>query len=196
MAVGKDGADAPKGPRHGARGMGTILPSHYGPGSQWGKPYYHLGQECEKNNVPKPSARTPMTIARSASSQTRLNDVRREKFLHVYSDPPSARSCRVAYGANNAPIDGMSHYTKIGSKHLCEPRGDHPIALARSSSSPEVPWGRRRELLKDQTPHHFNAAFTTTSGEVGRFYHHHLMRDPNMFPKSRYDWIDDRANTH
>ncbi|CAJ1399533.1 unnamed protein product [Effrenium voratum] len=65
-------------------------------------------------------------------------------------------------------MDSHSHYTKVGSKHLCDPRPDHPHALARNISVPSLhPYNERRALLRDPTPWHFNENFSTSNDSYG-----------------------------
>lgn len=164
---------------------------HFGAGSQHGKPYYHLGQECEKANVPRGNNRNPLDLSKTALARTKCNDRHSETTLHAFGDPLTHRSCRVSYNKDGMCMDSSSHYTKIGSKHLCAPRPDHPSALHRGHSMPEIhPWSRRRDQLRDPTPSYFNAAFSTTSDQVGKFYSAPLMTAPSAskFPKAQYDW--------
>eukprot|EP00928_Gymnodinium_smaydae_P088683 TRINITY_DN72746_c0_g1_i1.p1 TRINITY_DN72746_c0_g1~~TRINITY_DN72746_c0_g1_i1.p1 ORF type:complete len:188 (-),score=31.28 TRINITY_DN72746_c0_g1_i1:197-760(-) len=169
----------------------STLTSHFGPGSQWGKPYYHLGQECEKPGVPRGTVGDPLGLSRSASSQTRINEWHKAKTLRVFADPPSARSCVVTRNKDGLVMDSLSHYTKIGSKHMCAPRPDHSHALHRSMTNPEIhPWSRRRDQLRDPTGAHFNAAFSTTTDEIGKFYHSHMIADPGLLPKAKFEWFE------
>jgi len=168
--------------------------SHNGPGSQWGKPYYHLGQECEKAGVPRGTLKDPLSLARTQMHQTRLNIPAREKTLHVFNDPPSACSCVVSYNKDGLTMDSQSHYTKIGSKHMCLPRPDHQHAMHRSMSEPSIhPWGKRRSQFRDPTPSYMNAAFSTTSDEVGKYYSAPMTKDHSKFPRNNYDWYGTKA---
>lgn len=89
-------------------------------------------------------------------------------------------------------MDSHSHYVKIGSKHMCDPRPDNSDSLRRSMSLPGVhPWDTRRSLLRDPTPWHFNAAFSTTSDGYGKFYSSHMLNNvtyPSVFKRHNFDW--------
>mmetsp|Transcript_60539 Transcript_60539/g.131188 ORF Transcript_60539/g.131188 Transcript_60539/m.131188 type:complete len:187 (-) Transcript_60539:212-772(-) len=172
----------------------ATLPSHYGPGSQWGKPYYHLGQEYERPPRSRSCAGSPLDLSRTAKCQTTLNRRVKERHLRVFGDPPSARSCVVSCNKDGTAMDSLSHYTKVGSKHMCGARPDHHSSLSRSHSEPGVPWGQRRSLLRDPTPWYFNAAFTTTSDGYGKFYHSPVMANPSLLPRERFDWLREKES--
>mmetsp|Transcript_72487 Transcript_72487/g.125727 ORF Transcript_72487/g.125727 Transcript_72487/m.125727 type:complete len:193 (-) Transcript_72487:132-710(-) len=173
----------------------TTHSAHFGPGSQHGKPYFHLGQECHRFDQPLPHPRSPLGLGHTAHRQTRGNNRHRENTLRVFGDPPSARSCHVSYNKDGLTMDSHSHVTKIGSKHMCEPRADHSLSLHRSLSNPEIhPWSRRRDQFRDPTPWHFNAAFSTTADGVGKFYHSEMMPNKNMLPRDRFDWFHTKGN--
>merc|ERR1712113_947592 len=92
-------------------------------------------------------------------------------------------------------MDSQSHYTKIGSKHMCDPRPDHSHSLHKSLSVPELhPWNNRRSQFKNPTPWHFNAAFSTTSDQVGQCYHSHLVSEPGLKNRTRFDWRSTENN--
>eukprot|EP00439_Symbiodinium_sp_Y106_P018164 s500_g2.t1 len=163
--------------------------SHFGPGPQWGKPFYPMGQECEKMNVPRSRGSNPLSLSATASFQCQPN-TRFERTVHKLHDPPSARSCIVSHNQDGLFMDSMSHYTKVGSKHLCDPRPDHPSALARGVSVPSLhPYNERRALLKDPTPWHFNEAFTTSNDCYGLFYSSHMIKDPTVHRRNNFDWV-------
>lgn len=188
--------------------------SHFGPGSQWGKPYYPLGQECEKpigaqqvqppgtpltrysapdsTSVPAPCIRDhPLDLSYTRHRRSCPNQRHREKTLRVFGDPPSSRSCVVTHNKDGLVMDSLSHYQKIGSKHFIDPRPDHSLTLHKSLSSPHInPWNHRRAQFCDPTPWHFNAAFSTASDEIGKFYSAPLMkeRDSRSLPRMKYDW--------
>mmetsp|Transcript_14420 Transcript_14420/g.36388 ORF Transcript_14420/g.36388 Transcript_14420/m.36388 type:complete len:193 (-) Transcript_14420:105-683(-) len=167
----------------------TTHASHIGPGSQHGKPYYPHGQECYKVSVPGPSARAPLDVRGTARWQTRPNNRYEERTLHVFGDPPTHRSCVASHNKDGGLMDSQSHYLKVGSKHMCDPRPDHSFSMHRSMSLPDRhPWEARRGQLRDPTPWHFNAAFSTTSDGVGKFYHSHLMTDKLLHSQTRYNW--------
>eukprot|EP00931_Biecheleriopsis_adriatica_P065810 TRINITY_DN40284_c0_g1_i1.p1 TRINITY_DN40284_c0_g1~~TRINITY_DN40284_c0_g1_i1.p1 ORF type:complete len:182 (+),score=15.64 TRINITY_DN40284_c0_g1_i1:69-614(+) len=163
-------------------------PTHFGPGSQWGKPYYSLGQEFEKVNVPKGSARNPLSLSGTAGWQTSLNQRHKEVTLKVFGDdPPTHRSCVVSIADNGNTLDSVTHTHKVGSKHLIQSHPTRsPVPLGRSASMPHS----RRTLLKDPTPWHFNAAFTTSNDGYGKFYSSHLIKDPYVSKRStkHFDW--------
>lgn len=164
------------------------LPSHFGPGSQWGKPFYPMGQECEKINVPRSRGTNPLSLSATASWQC-LPNTRFERSMRVLHDPPSARSCIVSHNAEGLFMDSQSHYTKVGSKHLCDPRPDHPHALARTISVPSMhPYNERRALLHDPTPWHFNDAFTTSNESYGLFYSSHMLKQPMVMRRNNFEW--------
>eukprot|EP00929_Paragymnodinium_shiwhaense_P112001 TRINITY_DN80251_c0_g1_i1.p1 TRINITY_DN80251_c0_g1~~TRINITY_DN80251_c0_g1_i1.p1 ORF type:complete len:188 (-),score=23.48 TRINITY_DN80251_c0_g1_i1:112-675(-) len=166
-----------------------IYASHYGSGSQHGKPYYHLGQECEKVSVPRNTVRMPLDLSQTEKFRTKINDPRRERTLHMFTDPPSARSCVVSHNASGGVMDSQSHWTKVGSKHMQQNRPDHQYAMARGHSDPAIhPWSQRRAQLRDPTPSFYNRAFSTTSDQLGKFYSSPLITDPSAFPKQRFDW--------
>eukprot|EP00440_Ansanella_granifera_P007690 gb/GFBE01008320.1/.p1 GENE.gb/GFBE01008320.1/~~gb/GFBE01008320.1/.p1 ORF type:complete len:187 (+),score=17.10 gb/GFBE01008320.1/:1-561(+) len=164
-------------------------PSHFGPGSERGKPFYICGQECEKVNVPKGSARLPLSLSGTAKWQCAPNQRHKERTLRVFGDPPSHRSCVVSHNKDGLVMDSTSHYTKVGSKHMCDPRPDHSHALHRSMTLPDMhPWDTRRAILRDPTPWHFNAAFSTTNDGYGKFYSSHLLTEPSVMKRSNFDW--------
>mmetsp|Transcript_10279 Transcript_10279/g.25781 ORF Transcript_10279/g.25781 Transcript_10279/m.25781 type:complete len:174 (-) Transcript_10279:72-593(-) len=170
--------------------------TYYGPGSQWGKPFYHQGQECEKINLPRASpSRGPLDLSTSAHMQTRANDRLQESSLRIFADPPTHRSCHAAHNKDGGMMDSHSHYVKVGSKHMCDPRPDRSSSMTRSMSVPGVhPWDARRVQMRDPTPWHFNAAFTTTSDGVGKFYHSHLMTQKLLHPRQKHDgWAHTKA---
>mmetsp|Transcript_27724 Transcript_27724/g.56084 ORF Transcript_27724/g.56084 Transcript_27724/m.56084 type:complete len:225 (+) Transcript_27724:34-708(+) len=187
--AGKPGASAPPAPTGkaeapafvgGFRGApvrtNSVHPSHYGPGSQWGKPYYRLGQECEKTLG---DTKSLMSLDGTMLQQTRTNDRAKERTLTVFADLPSHRSQRVSFNKDGLAMDSQSHYVKIGSKHASEVRPDHSYAAYRSASLPHLhPYGDRRGQVKDPTPWHFNAAFSTTADGIGLFYSGSLAPDP------------------
>mmetsp|Transcript_72144 Transcript_72144/g.204517 ORF Transcript_72144/g.204517 Transcript_72144/m.204517 type:complete len:199 (-) Transcript_72144:67-663(-) len=159
--------------------------THFGPGTERGGPYYHLGQECHKAEVPRGNPLAPLDLSATKSLQRRANDATRERTLHVFRDPPSARSCRISHNKDGLVMDSHSHYTKIGSKHLCDPRSDHTHALKRATSNsaslPDLrshPSNLRRSMLRDPAPYMMNAAFSTSSSVIGQCYHKHLAPDP------------------
>lgn len=168
--------------------------SHFGPGSQWGKPYYALGQQCEKPGMPAPTIRDhPMELSHTTLRRSLPNCRHREKTLRIFGDPPSARSCVVTHNKDGLVMDSLSHYAKIGSKHHCDPRPDHALTLHKSLSSPNVnPWNTRRAQFSDPTPWHFNAAFSTASDEIGLFYRAPKMSETDRcrLPRTRHDWYD------
>mmetsp|Transcript_36593 Transcript_36593/g.105441 ORF Transcript_36593/g.105441 Transcript_36593/m.105441 type:complete len:177 (+) Transcript_36593:124-654(+) len=171
--------------------MPTTYPSHYGPGSQHGKPYYPLGQECFKPPPSRGPQSSPMRLDRTAHQQTAPNDRHRERTLHVFGDPPTHRSCVATHNKDGGLMDSHSHYTKIGSKHMCDPRPDHSLSMHKSMSLPGIhPWESRRGQLRDPTPWHFNAAFSTTSDAIGKFYSSHMMSDPMLLSRTRFNWTD------
>ena len=89
----------------------STLSSHFGPGSQWGKPFYPMGQECEKVNVPRSSK----VLSLSATAQWQcLPNSRLERTVRKLHDPPSARSCIVSHNPDGLFMDSQSHYTKAG----------------------------------------------------------------------------------
>jgi len=168
--------------------------SHFGTGSEHGKPYYNLGQECEKLHVPRGNPRSPLSLSGTKHRQTRLNDCRNERLLHAFGDPPTHRSCVASYNKDGGLMDSQSHYSKIGSKHMCNPRADHPSAVARSQSMPQIhPWESRRKQFRDPTPWHFNAAFSTSSDGIGKFYSSHLIKDQLLLSRTRFDWVDSKT---
>eukprot|EP00930_Biecheleria_cincta_P095163 TRINITY_DN87173_c0_g1_i1.p1 TRINITY_DN87173_c0_g1~~TRINITY_DN87173_c0_g1_i1.p1 ORF type:complete len:190 (+),score=18.66 TRINITY_DN87173_c0_g1_i1:88-657(+) len=170
----------------------TTHATHFGPGSQWGKPYYELGQECAKDRVPVGSARHPLSLSGTASWQCTPNQRRREvQTLRRFDDPPSARSCVVSTNKDGLVMDSQSHYVKIGSKHMCDPRPDNNHSLGRSMSLPCHPWDTRRSLLRDPTPYHFSAAFSTTSDGYGKFYSSHMLDKrtyQSVVKRHNFDW--------
>eukprot|EP00913_Durusdinium_trenchii_P017311 g16279.t1 len=143
----------------------TTLPSHFGPGSQWGKPYYPMGQECEKVHVPRSRGTNPLSLSATANWQC-VPNTRFERTMHVLHDPPSSRSCVVSHNPDGLFMDSQSHYTKVGSKHLCDPRPDHPHALARTISVPSM--------------HPYNERL---------FYSSHLIQEPTVHRRNNFDWI-------
>jgi len=164
----------------------SLHASHYGPGSQWGKPYYRLGQECEKV---RPGTGSPLNLDATLFAQTRINDRLKERTLSVFADLPSQRSQRVSLNKEGSSMDSRSHYVKIGSKHMSEVRPDHPHALHRSASLPHLhPYDHRRAQFKDPTPWHFNAAFSTTSNGIGIFYSSDKVADPLLRQRATMHW--------
>uniref|UniRef100_A0A7S1WMY2 Uncharacterized protein n=1 Tax=Alexandrium catenella TaxID=2925 RepID=A0A7S1WMY2_ALECA len=160
---------------------------HFGPGSQWGKPYYRLGQECEKSLG---STRSPMALDSTLLQQTRTNDRIKEKTLCVFADLPSHRSHNVSFNKDGLAMDSQSHYTKIGSKHACEVRPDHSFAAYRSASLPHLhPYNSRRAQFKDPTPWHLNAAFSTTNDAIGLFYSSNRVSEPLLRKRATANWI-------
>eukprot|EP00933_Yihiella_yeosuensis_P081078 TRINITY_DN94617_c0_g1_i1.p1 TRINITY_DN94617_c0_g1~~TRINITY_DN94617_c0_g1_i1.p1 ORF type:complete len:190 (+),score=6.86 TRINITY_DN94617_c0_g1_i1:83-652(+) len=170
--------------------------SHFGHGSEHGKPFYHLGQECEKSKVPGyiTDPRRPLDLSKTQGWQCRPNRRREEQHLRVFGDPPTHRSCVVTHNKDGLGMDSFTHYSKVGSKHMIDPRPDHPDALYRSISVPSIhPWDKRRSILRDPTPHHFNAAFSTTSDGYGKFYSNHLTTDPTMMRRTNFDWLTTKS---
>merc|ERR1719491_492468 len=94
--------------------------SHYGPGSQHGKPYYPFGQECNKGEVPWPDPRAPLSFQGTAHMQTSGGNRKGEKLLYTYPDPPTDRSVGVSFNKTGGPMDSISHTYKVGSKHMCQ----------------------------------------------------------------------------
>lgn len=167
----------------------TTHSSHFGPGSQWGKPYYNLGQECHKSDVKGPDRRNPLSLTGTQHQQCRINERLNERTLRMFGDRPSARSCVVSHNKDGLVMDSTSHTIKIGSKHMQEPRPDHPHALYKSHSQPDLhPWATRRSCFKDQAPWMFNRPFTTTNEAIGNFYSSHLMSQPELHSRTNYDW--------
>uniref|UniRef100_A0A6U9CCY3 Uncharacterized protein n=1 Tax=Zooxanthella nutricula TaxID=1333877 RepID=A0A6U9CCY3_9DINO len=168
--------------------------SHFGPGSEHGKPFSHLGQVCEQARRPRGIADAPLSLQTTAHQQTALNDRHRERMLHVFGDPPTHRSCHATHNKDGGLMDSLSHHAKIGSKHMCDPRPDHAFAMHRSLSVPGAhPWESRRAQLRDPTPWHFNAAFTTSNDGIGKFYSSHMMADPILLSRTRYRWTDGKT---
>eukprot|EP00416_Gambierdiscus_australes_P042253 CAMPEP_0171097286 /NCGR_PEP_ID=MMETSP0766_2-20121228/47458_1 /TAXON_ID=439317 /ORGANISM="Gambierdiscus australes, Strain CAWD 149" /LENGTH=213 /DNA_ID=CAMNT_0011556463 /DNA_START=85 /DNA_END=724 /DNA_ORIENTATION=+ len=154
----------------------TLQPTNYGPGSQWGKPYYRLGQECEKVWSTSASNRSLTDLSSSLR-----NDHLKEESPKVAMDLPSHRSNHISMNENGLATDSQSYYTKIGSKHMCTERPDRPHALYRSTSLPQRhPYSERRAQLKDPTPWFFNAPFSTTSDQIGQFYSSHMIAEPML----------------
>lgn len=157
-------------------------PSHFGPGSQHGKPYYPLGQECSRPAASKGPAVAPLSLGRTAHRQTAPNR-HEEEALRAYAEPPSQRSCAAACNKDGGGMDSRSHCWKIGSKHIGDRR------QMRSASS-----GARRGPLRDPTPWHFNAAFSTTGDAVGKFYSSHLISQPLLLSRTRFDWVEGKRH--
>jgi len=180
-------AEADAGRFRGAQTRTNSLhPSHFGPGSQWGKPYYHLGQECEKVAG---DARSPLALSSTELAQTRANNRFKERTLSVYADLPSQRSQRVTVNKDGLSMDSRSHYTKIGSKHMCDARPDHSQALYRSASLPHLhPYDQRRSQFKDPAPWYHNAAFSTTSQGIGLFYSGSMNSEPLLHNTVTMHW--------
>mmetsp|Transcript_21222 Transcript_21222/g.38740 ORF Transcript_21222/g.38740 Transcript_21222/m.38740 type:complete len:192 (+) Transcript_21222:39-614(+) len=169
----------------------SVHPSHFGPGSQWGKPYYNCGQEHAKLNATAPPERFPMDLSRSRSRQTLPNVWDKESTLRTFGDPPSSRSCTVSINKDGLCMDSHTHVTKIGSKHMCDPRPSQPLSFTRSLSVPgRHPYELRRTQFSDPTPWHFNAAFSTTNDEIGKFYSSPWMPKTELdkMTRAKYDW--------
>lgn len=151
----KDGATV-LAPKH------RIFYSHYGPGTEHGKPF---DRDVLLGGGVSPKARSPFGL----HMQTARND---RSLLRAYNDPPSGR---IAYNKNGRQIEGLSHTTKIGSKHMQDLRPDHPQVLARSRSLPgqqhfsEARCGKFYEL-RDPTPWLHNDPYTTSNDGYGKFY--------------------------
>mmetsp|Transcript_49785 Transcript_49785/g.131602 ORF Transcript_49785/g.131602 Transcript_49785/m.131602 type:complete len:201 (-) Transcript_49785:69-671(-) len=182
--------------------------SHFGAGSQHGKPYFPMGQHCNRDNVPQKTRTSgdPCDLSHTAHMQTRQNNHHKEKTLRVYRDHPDDRSCRASYSKEGATsMDSFSHAHKIGSKHMCDPRPDHAAFgstrgitagnLHRSMSLPSMhPYDARRANFRDPTPWHMNAAFTTTSDAHGKFYSSHMMSDPLLLTRNTFNWTQTKRD--
>mmetsp|Transcript_24170 Transcript_24170/g.71937 ORF Transcript_24170/g.71937 Transcript_24170/m.71937 type:complete len:204 (-) Transcript_24170:73-684(-) len=196
---------------HGEIPCKTFQPhaSHFGIGSQQGKPYFPLGQQCERGNVPQRRSTygDPCDLSATAHMQTRQNNHHKEySTMRTYRDMPDDRSCRVSINKEGATsMDSFSHAHKIGSKHMSDPRPDHAAFgatrgitagnLHRSMSLPSVhPYDARRSQLRDPTPWHLNKAFTTTSDGVGKFYSSHMMSDPLLKTRNTFNWTQTKGS--
>lgn len=170
-------------------GRPPVFASHCGVGSQHGKPYYPLGQEANRCDVPRADPRSPLSLSGTAHMQTAPND-RNTSLLRTFTDPPTHRSVAVSTSNLGGQMDSTSHTWKIGSKHLSQPEppgcsGRTAKLLGRTRSVPTLGGAAelRRDFYKDPTRHHLNAAFTTSGDSIGKFYHSHLMSDQMLLSR-------------
>lgn len=168
-------------------------PHHQGPGAQWGKPFWELGQEYKKPNPPR-DCRTPTSLRSTSHQQRRCNDRNREYTLHTFADPPSHRSCVVSHNKDGLWMDSQSHFAKIGSKHMCAPRADQHASIHRNLSLPDMhPYQQRRGQFRNPEPWVFNAAFTKSSDNIGSFYHSSCARDQSRLSRTnRNDYFNEK----
>jgi hypothetical protein len=162
----------------------------------------------------RPIPRLPGFHRPTSAKRTRANLGINESTVHTFGDvppevgvqggPASHRSCSVFVGhtKDSRPLDDLqgrpptisdgrlmhseSHFGKIGSKHMVNTR-----------CVPEL-YNKRRLAFRDPGPNLRAEPLTTTSHQVGLFYHFHKLKPmvgkPNWKDRLdflRYDWHHD-----
>jgi len=161
-------------------------PCYMGPGCERGKPFSEVDQHYQQ---PKKTVRAleHMDKVHLGSlvehQRCKLNDAKNEAILYTYGDPPSHRSRTVSYNKDGMPMHSLSHYSKIGSKHLNQ--------LTHSRSSPIHPMNeRQRTTYFDHSKVPLNGSWTTSSQNIGSMWHY-PKGDPvlnKQMPWLAFDW--------
>eukprot|EP00397_Hematodinium_sp_SG-2012_P057856 GEMP01072715.1.p1 GENE.GEMP01072715.1~~GEMP01072715.1.p1 ORF type:complete len:177 (+),score=29.09 GEMP01072715.1:29-559(+) len=141
--------------------------SHMGPGCEHGKPFFECGESYEE---PRRTIKSLKLMEKNplasvvAHQRTKLNDAKNESTLYTFGDPPSHRSRTVNYNKDGLQMHSLSHYAKIGSKHL--------NVLAHSRSSPIHPMDEsKRMTFYDHSDVFVNGPWTTSSQAIGSLWH-------------------------
>jgi hypothetical protein len=103
----------------------------------------------------------------------------------IQGGPPSHRSCQVFHNKDGLIMSSETHFGKVGSKHFLNTR-----------CVPELSKNRRK-LYKDPSADLRSEPWTTTSHQVGLFYHYPAMKQSyaKRVEGQHYTWDHDFSQT-
>ncbi|CAD7949478.1 unnamed protein product [Amoebophrya sp. A120] len=129
--------------------------SNMGPGSEHGGPFYPLGQQYHQPDMLadqlKKERNPPRAVITGVNTDFKLDSSRRLRWndpksgvvdqctMYTYGQPDSHRSCVTSYNKDGLTMNSLSHYNKVGAKHLQAQSRSSPIHSYFSEPRRKVP---------------------------------------------------------
>eukprot|EP00392_Amoebophrya_sp_AT5.2_P003044 g3049.t1 len=157
----------------GLKAIPIIRPHTYatnmGPGSEHGGPFYPLGQQYhqptmlakqltkERELGPDPCHNYHLDTSRRIRWNDPKSGVVDQTTMYTYGQPDSHRSCVISYNKDGLTMNSLSHYNKVGAKHMQAQSRSSPFHGYFSEDRRKVPdihtvlWDNRDPLKASST---------------------------------------------
>ncbi|CAD7940983.1 unnamed protein product [Amoebophrya sp. A25] len=124
--------------------------TNMGPGSEHGGPYYPNGNQYHQPDLLAKQLHREASLGRDTvtyhlPTDKRLKDadpksgLRDQCTMYTYGQPDSHRSCVTSFNKDGLSMNSLSHYNKIGAKHMQDQNRSSPIHAYFNEARRKVP---------------------------------------------------------